>query len=196
MFMMKDAAGRFGKWFWPIASLLVLACTPSTEPGMQLASSDMRSGAPLAKEFYYSRCGGQNVSPELHWIAPRGAQSYALTLIDTGVRPRQWSHWIVLDIPGRVHGLARGAALPAGARAAVSNFGDVVYAGPCPPAGSGIHHYDFTIYAFQGTTPRVVDDGDAEQTAAALRAASMASATISVTAVTDTEASTTRTATQ
>ena len=71
-----------------------------------------------------------------------------LTMIDLDVRPSQWSHWIVVNLPSNAHALAQGAAsLPGAAKAVVSNFGEAAYAGPCPPAGTGVHHYQFTIWA-------------------------------------------------
>ncbi len=38
-------------------------------------------------------------------------------------------------------------SLPDHASALVSNFGDAGYAGPCPPKGTGVHHYEFTVWA-------------------------------------------------
>ena len=164
------------------ALTLCASCTSLAAPGAQLASADMREGAALARTYYYTRCGGQNVSPELHWSGLRRANTYALTLIDRSVRPNNWSHWVVVNIPGNVHGLPRGAQPPAGASVVASNFGDLAYAGPCPPAGTGVHHYDFTIYAFAGRAPPVSPDANARELATMLSAASIAHATLSVTA--------------
>lgn len=56
--------------------------------------------------------------------------------------------------------------MPGEARAVVSNFGDAGYAGPCPPAGTGLHHYQFTIWAL----PIADIDLPADEKASALTA--------------------------
>ena len=118
---------------------------------LELSSSDIKDGQPIPIAHNYPRCGGQNISPALAWSAvPKGAKSLALTMIDTAVKqpPGGWSHWVVLDLPARDGSFARGhAELPPGAHALASDFGDTVYDGPCPPAGTGMHTYEFTIWA-------------------------------------------------
>jgi Raf kinase inhibitor-like YbhB/YbcL family protein len=116
---------------------------------LELSSSDIKDGQPVPIEHNYPRCGGRNISPELAWSGvPANAKSLVLTVIDTAVKPAGWSHWVVVDLAARDAMLARGATtLPAGAHALTSDFGDPVYDGPCPPAGSGVHRYEFTIWA-------------------------------------------------
>jgi len=55
-------------------------------------------------------------------------------------------HWVVSDIAPTVTGSAKGAA-PSGGRVSANSGGDRAYLGPCPPRGSGVHHYRFTVYA-------------------------------------------------
>lgn len=120
---------------------------------MELKSADVSGGARIALEQVYTRCGGKNVSPALAWSgAPAGTKSYALTLIDQDVKPALWSHWIVIDLPASTTSLAKGASLPAGAKALTSDFGEAAYDGPCPPPGSGAHHYRFTVWAMREAT--------------------------------------------
>jgi Raf kinase inhibitor-like YbhB/YbcL family protein len=121
---------------------------------MTLTSADIISGGPIPTAHIYPRCGGQNVSPQLTWSgAPKTAKSFVLTMIDVDVKPSQWSHWIVVNLPPDVSSLARGAEpLPGGAKPLTSNFGDASYAGPCPPKGTGLHHYQFTIWALPTQT--------------------------------------------
>jgi Raf kinase inhibitor-like YbhB/YbcL family protein len=121
---------------------------------MALTSKDILSGAPIPIAHIYPRCGGRNISPQLSWSgAPPSAKSFVLTMIDVDVKPSQWSHWIVVDLPPNVSVLPQGAdPLPGGAKALLSNFGDASYAGPCPPKGTGVHHYQFTIWALPTAT--------------------------------------------
>jgi Raf kinase inhibitor-like YbhB/YbcL family protein len=134
------------------------ALTAFPAAAMNLASTDFSDGSALPKIHNHGRCGGQNVSPELHWSAPpEGTKSLALTMIDEDVKPANWSHWIVVGLPPNTTSLAHGlSSLPAGASAIASNYGDAAYDGPCPPAGSGLHHYKFTIWAFPTPTIAVL----------------------------------------
>ena len=121
---------------------------------MTLTSADIAPGAAIPARQVYARCGGSNQSPQLSWRgAPPGTRSFAVTMIDLDVKPAQWSHWIVVDLPATVTSLPTGArSLPAPGRALASDFGDAAYGGPCPPRGSGVHHYQITVWALP--TPR------------------------------------------
>lgn len=151
-----------------IAALLLSAAPLSA---MTLSSTDITDGGPIAQAQIYPRCGGQNISPQLSWSgAPKGTESFVLTMVDTDVKPSGWSHWILIGIPPRTSSLGSGAgtiiktttgvppastppsvrglaSLPDGTLGVISNFGDPFYDGPCPPAGSGTHHYRLTIWA-------------------------------------------------
>jgi phosphatidylethanolamine-binding protein (PEBP) family uncharacterized protein len=81
-------------------------------------------------------CGGENISPELHWAgAPAGTNSFSLLIHDPDApRPGGYTHWKVANIPGTATSLEAGTALFKG------------YYGPCPPAGK-VHHYNMTLSA-------------------------------------------------
>jgi Raf kinase inhibitor-like YbhB/YbcL family protein len=130
---------------------------------MTLTSSDIRPNGPIPAAQIYPRCGGQNVSPQLSWSgAPARTKSLVLTMIDLDVRPALWSHWIVVDLPPSASGLARGVKqLPGGAAAVAGNFGDAAYDGPCPPNGTGVHRYQFTIWAVPTATTVIAPDAKA-----------------------------------
>lgn len=129
-------------------SLMLMGSGPAFS-AMSLTSTDLVAGDPIPSAHIYPRCGGRNISPQLSWSgAPSATKSFVLTMIDLDVKPSQWSHWIVVDIPPNALSLPRGTeSLPGQAATVVSNFGDAAYAGPCPPTGSGVHHYQFTIWA-------------------------------------------------
>jgi Raf kinase inhibitor-like YbhB/YbcL family protein len=134
------------------SAAISLVLTLLSSPGfaaMTLTSSDITAGGPIPTGQIYPRCGGRNISPQLAWSgAPGAAKSFVLTMIDVDVKPSQWSHWVVVDLPASATSLPQGAkSLPGSAKALVSNFGDAAYAGPCPPKGTGVHHYQFTIWA-------------------------------------------------
>jgi Raf kinase inhibitor-like YbhB/YbcL family protein len=139
----------------------MLAAVPAQ--AMTIASGDFADGAAIPLPHIYPRCGGQNISPELHWSgAPAVTKSLVLTMIDISVRPNQWSHWIVVDLAPSETGLPRGlTTLPAGAKAVISNFGDAAYDGPCPPKGTGVHRYVFTIWALPAAATSIAPDANA-----------------------------------
>lgn len=144
-----------------VFALSIMACGPAA--AMSLTSGDFVDGAMLPLVHNYPRCGGENLSPALSWKGiPANAKSLVLTMIDINVKPSLWSHWIVVDLPPTAGGIARGAkALPDGAHAVASNFGDAAYDGPCPPDGTGVHHYQFTIWALPGERMDVAPDASA-----------------------------------
>lgn len=105
---------------------------------------------PLTAAYNANGCTGANQSPELHWSnAPRRTKSFALIMHDPDAQaPGGWYHWVLYDISPRVHELAAGANATA-ARSGMTSFRERKYGGPCPPPGSGAHHYVFTIYALK-----------------------------------------------
>jgi Raf kinase inhibitor-like YbhB/YbcL family protein len=147
---------------------------------MSLTSSDLSDGAPMPTPHIYPRCGGHNISPHLAWKgAPGATQSLVLTMIDLDVKPAQWSHWVVVNLPVSAHSMDRGASsLPGDAKAVVSNFGDAAYAGPCPPAGTGLHHYQFTIWALPVASLDVPADEKATELTARLSILALAHASL------------------
>ena len=165
------------------AIALSVAATPALA-AMAITSPDLSPGAPMPLRHIYPRCGGQNLSPALLWSgAPAGTRSLVLTMIDMDVKPALWSHWIVVDLSPAAIGLPQGVeTLPAPAHGVISNFGDPDYAGPCPPRGSGVHHYQFTIWAMKAATTKLPDDAKAPDVIATLTAGSLAHAQL-VTAV-------------
>lgn len=132
-----------------LVSVALSLLTGAASAAMSMTSTDIRSGSAIPLAHIYPRCGGENISPNLSWSgAPSGTMSFVLTMIDVDVKPDEWSHWIVVGLPATSNSLPRGAqSLPGGAKAVTSNFGDAAYAGPCPPKGTGVHHYQFTIWA-------------------------------------------------
>lgn len=159
---MRKAAARM--------SLVLTLVTGTASAEMSLTSSDLRPGVAIPVAHIYPRCGGDNVSPDLSWSgAPSATKSFVLTMIDVDVKPAHWSHWIVVNLPAAVNSLPRGAtSLPIPAKAIVSNFGDAAYAGPCPPKGSGLHHYEFTIWALPTTEIALAADEKATTVTALL----------------------------
>ncbi|WP_322044864.1 YbhB/YbcL family Raf kinase inhibitor-like protein [Paraburkholderia sp. J67] len=100
-------------------------------------------------------CHGQNLSPAIRWTgAPKGTQSYLLTMFDADAPTGSgfW-HWVVTDIPASVSGVGQGAGndaseLPAGAVLMKNDTGHAAYLGPCPPQGE-THRYVISLTALK-----------------------------------------------
>jgi Raf kinase inhibitor-like YbhB/YbcL family protein len=162
----------------PIAAALLGAAQPAL--ALTLSSHDLSPGAAMPAAHVYPRCGGQNVSPDLAWSgAPAATRSFVLTLIDMDVKSSLWSHWLVVDLPASANSLPQGVkTLPPGAKGVVSNFGAATYNGPCPPPGTGVHHYQVTIWAMPTANTAIAADQKADEVIARLTAASLAHASL------------------
>jgi Raf kinase inhibitor-like YbhB/YbcL family protein len=100
---------------------------------------------------------GDNLSPALRWTPVKAAGSYAIIVEDPDApMERPYVHWLIWNIPGDVDWLPEGLPLgdhlvtPQGAIQGRNDNGDHGYFGPRPPAGTGLHHYHFQIFALDG----------------------------------------------
>lgn len=128
---------------------VVMPVLASPGAGMTLRVAAGDGHGHVRRHFVYARCGGDNVSPPVHWKdAPKATRSFVLTTFDPDANQGAgWWHWVVIDLPASTAGLGQGASLPAGARSLRNDFGRFGWGGPCPPAGDPAHHYVFTVYA-------------------------------------------------
>ncbi len=111
---------------------------------LTIASPAFANGAPIPVQY---TCKGANIAPPLTWSAPLGA---ALVVDDPDAPAGPYVHWIVTGIaPGP--GSTADGQTPAGGTSVPNSAGQAGYSGPCPPAGTGIHHYRFTLYQIPAT---------------------------------------------
>ena len=110
---------------------------------MKLESNDFKHNGIIPDDF---TCDGANKVPHLKWSAePSGTKSFALTVIDPDAPRGEFIHWLIQDIPLKVHEIKSGGSSPIGSLQIENDFGDIDYGGPCPPDRE--HRYYFTIYA-------------------------------------------------
>ena len=166
---------------------------------MKIWSDSFQDGGPIPARYAFGRLDpasrvalSDNLNPHLAWReAPVGTRSFALVCVDPDVPsagddvnqegrlvpaslPRvEFFHWILVDIPARITGLAagecsngvtprgkHGPSAERGMRHGVNDYtawfasdpdmaGDYYgYDGPCPPWNDAIvHRYVFTVYA-------------------------------------------------
>ncbi|MCA1334284.1 YbhB/YbcL family Raf kinase inhibitor-like protein [Pseudooceanicola marinus] len=134
---------------------LTALCLASPAAALELTSADIADGSTVEMPFVFDGwgCEGQNISPELSWSdAPEGTQSFALMVHDPDAPTggAGFWHWIVLDIPAEVTGLAQNASaegMPEGTRVIANDYGVEGWGGPCPPQGDDPHRYNVTLYA-------------------------------------------------
>jgi Raf kinase inhibitor-like YbhB/YbcL family protein len=114
---------------------------------MKLSSPVFRNDGDIPSKY---TCDGDDVSPPIAWSdVPADARSLALICDDPDAPKKDFSHWVIFNIPPKTGALPEHMAakqeLPDGSRQGKNDFGKVGYGGPCPP--SGRHHYRFTLYA-------------------------------------------------
>jgi Raf kinase inhibitor-like YbhB/YbcL family protein len=92
-------------------------------------------------------CKGRNVPPTLRWAnVPTRTGSLALVVDDPDAPSGLYVHWVVTGIPPSTTEIGEGP-LPEGASVSLNSSGKAEYFGPCPPPGTGVHHYRFQLYA-------------------------------------------------
>ena len=120
-----------------------IAAAPAGGP-LTISSPAFADGAPIPVQY---TCKGANTAPPLTWSTPTGA---ALVVDDPDAPRGPYIHWIVVGIPPGPGSTADGQT-PAGGSSLPNSAGQAGYSGPCPPAGTGVHHYRFTLYQLPAT---------------------------------------------
>ncbi|AGL37104.1 UPF0098 protein Rv1910c [Mycobacterium avium subsp. paratuberculosis] len=106
---------------------------------LTITSPAFTDGAPIPPRY---TCKGEGIAPPLAWSAPTGA---ALVVDDPDAPGGPYVHWVVTGIaPGS--GSTSAGQTPPGTTTLPNTAGQAGYQGPCPPAGTGTHHYRFTLY--------------------------------------------------
>lgn len=149
----------------------------------KLTSAAFQDGHMIPVEYARTGIsGGQNISVPLEWTdAPEGTKSFALICVDRSPVAGNWVHWAVINIPASVNALPEGASpgmIPAGAVELRNTFGNSRYDGPQPPRGTGVHDYEFTIYALKTEVINIPDRPAAREFEGAVRSYTLAAASL------------------
>ncbi len=118
---------------------------------MENSSNKFQILSPVFKDNGYIpvqyTCRGQNINPPLNFLGiPIEAKSLVLIMHDPDAINMDFVHWIMWNIPVSTESIAPNS-VPAGAIQGKNGAGTNVYIGPCPPDGTGVHHYHFKLYA-------------------------------------------------
>jgi Raf kinase inhibitor-like YbhB/YbcL family protein len=124
------------------SAIVAAADTPIT-----LTSASLQNGQ-VPRDF---TCDGDDKSPALTWQHPPDrTEALVLTVVDPDAPGGNFTHWVLFNVPANTNALPEGVPkqgqLANGSRQGKSDFGQVGYNGPCPPAGKA-HRYVFTLYA-------------------------------------------------
>jgi len=113
-------------------------------------------------------CEGDNVPPPLRWEgAPPGTVELAVVVEDPDAPKGTFVHWLVIGIEPATTAIEPDT-LPQGAKVLSGSSDNATYVGPCPPDGSGTHHYVFQVYAL-ARPPSLVADGRPSDQVRAIR---------------------------
>lgn len=109
---------------------------------MKLTSPAFGNNQYIPSEY---TCDDMNVNPPfLISGVPETAKSMVLIVDDPDAPKGDWVHWIVFNILPGVKEIKKDSA-PDSSVQGKTDFRKSEYGGPCPP--SGIHHYQFKLYA-------------------------------------------------
>jgi len=134
---------------------VLMAIAGLQAPAMALTSPAFKNNAPLPLTYTGY---GDFKSPPLAWSgAPKATREFVLTVEDPDVPMARFSvHWVLYDIPVTASSLpsitvdreTRTHPSPIkGASQGLNALKTRGYLPPRPFAGSGLHHYVFTLYA-------------------------------------------------
>ncbi|MBF6337772.1 YbhB/YbcL family Raf kinase inhibitor-like protein [Nocardia abscessus] len=116
---------------------------------ISVRSTAFNNGDPIPVVY---TCNGRNEPPPLTWTAPLQAAGLALIVDDPDAPSGLFTHWVVSNIPPTTTSTDEGQS-PAGGLVSLNSANRAEYFGPCPPAGTGVHHYRFIVYALSRPVP-------------------------------------------
>ncbi len=109
---------------------------------MKISSPSFRENGMIPKHY---TCEGEDTNPSIAIFAvPIETKSLAIVMHDHDAMTGDFVHWLMWNIDPEVGKISENMT-PIGAQEGTNDFGEVGWAGPCPP--SGTHRYEFHIYA-------------------------------------------------
>jgi Raf kinase inhibitor-like YbhB/YbcL family protein len=135
--------------------LAAFACVVLLFPAAQAVENDEADTAGFAVKLGFQQfptehtCEGADVSPEIE-ILGLNASALAIIVEDPDAPSGTFTHWTIWNIPPIdviPRAIAKNATIadPFIARQGINDFGEIGYAGPCPPSGKP-HRYFFRIF--------------------------------------------------
>jgi Raf kinase inhibitor-like YbhB/YbcL family protein len=145
---------------------------PTTPPAVLTLLTPWQNGAAVPTRY---TCDDADLSPALTWTnLPPGTVEVAITMTDLDAG---FTHWAMAGIGLDRTGLIEGE-IPDGAIVYANDFGDLGWAGPCPPPGDAAHTYLFTVHALNQQL-EVADEATAAEVVDALNQTALAQSSVS-----------------
>jgi Raf kinase inhibitor-like YbhB/YbcL family protein len=136
-----------------------------------LSSAAFEAGGLIPPRY---TCSGADQSPPLAWSGtPAGTASFALIADDPDARG--FVHWVAYNLSGDSSALPENATRSAEVAEGRNSFGSSGWRGPCPP--SGVHRYDFNLFALDASLS-LSGDASAADVWAAMRGHILGQATL------------------
>lgn len=112
---------------------------------MKITSSAFEDNATIPRKY---TCEGEGINPPLEFSEiPSGTKALALVVEDPdAVSKKPWIHWVLFNISPNVSFIKEGSK-PGNSQEGVNDGGENGYGAVCPPKGSGVHRYEFRLYA-------------------------------------------------
>lgn len=112
---------------------------------MKITSSSFEDNGTIPKKY---TCEGEGKNPPLEFSdIPKIAKSLAIIVEDPdAVSKKPWIHWVLFNISPNVQFIKEGSK-PGNCQEGVNDSGENGYGAACPPKGSGVHRYEFRLYA-------------------------------------------------
>jgi Raf kinase inhibitor-like YbhB/YbcL family protein len=115
-----------------------------TDTKMLLTSTAFKENETIPIQY---TCKGDNINPPLNIIdVPSDTKSLSLIMHDPDTPTGDYLHWMMWDIGPSTQSISANS-VPVGAVQGANDSQNNVYAGPCPPKGTGTHRYMFELYA-------------------------------------------------
>jgi Raf kinase inhibitor-like YbhB/YbcL family protein len=135
-----------------IAPLLASSAALQGQQPITITSDAFKNNNEIPLAFVHIHCGGKNEIPTIHWSQPPStAKTLVLMMEDPNGHDEQgnpWIHWLIFNIPATLTGIDAATDLTGlSAVQGRNSWGKNSYGGPCPPVGSGVHNYQFKLYA-------------------------------------------------
>jgi Raf kinase inhibitor-like YbhB/YbcL family protein len=114
-----------------------------------VTSTDFADGQPLPQA---DTCRGGGSFPPIKWAhLPSGTAAVAVIVYDRNGTSGIFVHRIITDLDP-ASGVLESARTPPGAVEYTTSAGTAGWTPPCPPKGSGVHHYVFWVLALDRIT--------------------------------------------
>ena len=138
-------------------AITIMKVDPILPTGIVVTSTAQEPDGRLA-----DRCSAyhDNLSPPLQWTSAPDVKAWAIVVEDPDTpREAPFVHWMIWNIEGGVTQLEAGLSnagqllTPQGAIQGRNDMGGHGWFGPRPPAGHGLHHYYFQVFALDEALP-------------------------------------------